>query len=473
MYSQTLEESPISDTKMDISDTTNTSQESPAISPDIEHLQQPNDLVATPNQCDQSSMNTKINSSYNSTEVNRLPIKKSSKTTTTTTASMKNRSENFFQDKAASATTMGNGVKSGDDLDNRKHNLNSLVDDAGMQNSSSLLNNTSTRSALTLANECHPLMSPPATGIENDSDSGSSVHNDGLTVNDTVFNYPDVVPENEPLRLGQPKYHLSVTKIKNTNTDSTSTTTTTTNRALDVLTGTLNTNKANDDLHGSREDVLETVSDFVLSSDNESEPDVSQYQALVTPLFQSVTLTSTPNNRRPSPNMTDTDLIPANTAASSRPSNQRKISVPAELLSDDVSSFDSISNQSFDDLVSASVSSSVFDDTGFNNGADEDIVGTPGTLPLDNSGGGGHGSTIPPYTAADEARDSRSWQKITLPDGRTREIDMKVIEPYKRVLSHGGYLSSGGHNAIVVFSACHLPDRSRTDYHYVMDNLFL
>lgn len=48
----------------------------------------------------------------------------------------------------------------------------------------------------------------------------------------------------------------------------------------------------------------------------------------------------------------------------------------------------------------------------------------------------------------------------------------QVIEPYKRILSHGGYLKSGGHNAIIVFSACHLPDRSRADYNYVMNNLF-
>lgn len=47
-----------------------------------------------------------------------------------------------------------------------------------------------------------------------------------------------------------------------------------------------------------------------------------------------------------------------------------------------------------------------------------------------------------------------------------------MIEPYKRILSHGGYLKSGGHNAIIVFSACHLPDRSRKDYSYVMNNLF-
>uniref|UniRef100_A0A1B0CL67 CRAL-TRIO domain-containing protein n=2 Tax=Lutzomyia longipalpis TaxID=7200 RepID=A0A1B0CL67_LUTLO len=75
---------------------------------------------------------------------------------------------------------------------------------------------------------------------------------------------------------------------------------------------------------------------------------------------------------------------------------------------------------------------------------------------------------------AEQSTDSaRPKHKIVLPDGRMREIDMKVIEPYKRVLSHGGYLKTAGHNAIIIFSACYLPDRSRMDYHYVMDNLFL
>ena len=48
----------------------------------------------------------------------------------------------------------------------------------------------------------------------------------------------------------------------------------------------------------------------------------------------------------------------------------------------------------------------------------------------------------------------------------------QVIEPYKKVLSHGGYLL-GSSEAIIVFSACFLPDRSRKDYDYVMDNLFM
>ena len=48
---------------------------------------------------------------------------------------------------------------------------------------------------------------------------------------------------------------------------------------------------------------------------------------------------------------------------------------------------------------------------------------------------------------------------------------MQVIEPYKKVLSHGGHLGSG--ESIIVFSACFLPDRKRSDYDYVMDHLFM
>ncbi|XP_028141381.2 protein prune homolog 2 [Diabrotica virgifera virgifera] len=80
---------------------------------------------------------------------------------------------------------------------------------------------------------------------------------------------------------------------------------------------------------------------------------------------------------------------------------------------------------------------------------------------------------IEPLSAADERCHARYWQRMVLPGGEQRTIDMRVIEPYKRVLSHGGYLRAGGNTAIVVFSACYLPDKSRIDYVYVMDNLFL
>uniref|UniRef100_A0A673V0P3 Protein prune homolog 2 n=1 Tax=Suricata suricatta TaxID=37032 RepID=A0A673V0P3_SURSU len=97
----------------------------------------------------------------------------------------------------------------------------------------------------------------------------------------------------------------------------------------------------------------------------------------------------------------------------------------------------------------------------------------------------GHGSTtnkdsgqesesIPEYTAEEEREDNRLWRTVVIGEQEQR-IDMKVIEPYRRVISHGG--DSGyygdGLNAIIVFAACFLPDSSRADYHYVMENLFL
>lgn len=66
----------------------------------------------------------------------------------------------------------------------------------------------------------------------------------------------------------------------------------------------------------------------------------------------------------------------------------------------------------------------------------------------------------------------------------TTQIDLRVIEPYKKVISHAGYCHHFDPSApapepgepapaIIVFSACYLPDRSRRDYNYVMDHLFL
>ncbi|XP_065214594.1 protein prune homolog 2 [Planococcus citri] len=78
---------------------------------------------------------------------------------------------------------------------------------------------------------------------------------------------------------------------------------------------------------------------------------------------------------------------------------------------------------------------------------------------------------IPELTVEEERADMKSWKACTI-GGIKRQIDMKVIEPYKRVLSHGGYLTTGSHNAIITFSACFLPHKSRVDYNYVMDNLF-
>ncbi|XP_077600070.1 protein prune homolog 2-like isoform X2 [Stigmatopora nigra] len=50
-------------------------------------------------------------------------------------------------------------------------------------------------------------------------------------------------------------------------------------------------------------------------------------------------------------------------------------------------------------------------------------------------------------------------------------VNMSVLEPYLRVLSHGGY-HGDGMNDIIVFSSCYLPESTLENYHYVMDNLF-
>ncbi|CAK6981377.1 bcl-2/adenovirus E1B 19 kDa-interacting protein 2-like protein [Scomber scombrus] len=50
-------------------------------------------------------------------------------------------------------------------------------------------------------------------------------------------------------------------------------------------------------------------------------------------------------------------------------------------------------------------------------------------------------------------------------------VNMSVLEPFLRVLSHGGYYGDGM-NDIIVFSSCYLPMNSLENYQYVMDNLF-
>ncbi|XP_015783542.1 uncharacterized protein LOC107361272 isoform X2 [Tetranychus urticae] len=95
---------------------------------------------------------------------------------------------------------------------------------------------------------------------------------------------------------------------------------------------------------------------------------------------------------------------------------------------------------------------------------------------------------VPELSAQEEMNETRSWREsCPIGDkGEVKKIDLKVIEPYKKVLSHGGYYhhynsaqlnknntTPGPGPAIIIFSACYLPDRSRKDYGYVMDNLFM
>ncbi|XP_062937058.1 protein prune homolog 2 isoform X8 [Cynocephalus volans] len=157
--------------------------------------------------------------------------------------------------------------------------------------------------------------------------------------------------------------------------------------------------------------------------------------------------------------------------------------------------------------------------------------------PTANKDSGQESESIPEYTVEEEREDNRLWRTVVIGEQEQR-IDMKVIEPYRRVISHGGdsgnllcsvagqmiletmrtrvadwcvcvcvcvvvatvtsslltafhllastlcyspfmplWATSGyygdGLNAIIVFAACFLPDSSRADYHYVMENLFL
>ncbi|XP_067368294.1 caytaxin isoform X2 [Channa argus] len=69
------------------------------------------------------------------------------------------------------------------------------------------------------------------------------------------------------------------------------------------------------------------------------------------------------------------------------------------------------------------------------------------------------------------ANNGRLWRTVIIGEQEHR-IDMQVIRPYLRVITHGGYYGEGL-NAIIVFSPCYLPDSNCPDYHYIMENLFL
>ncbi|XP_076977263.1 caytaxin [Tamandua tetradactyla] len=69
------------------------------------------------------------------------------------------------------------------------------------------------------------------------------------------------------------------------------------------------------------------------------------------------------------------------------------------------------------------------------------------------------------------ATNGRLWRTVIIGEQEHR-IDLHMIRPYMKVVTHGGYYGEGL-NAIIVFAACFLPDSSLPDYHYIMQNLFL
>lgn len=57
-----------------------------------------------------------------------------------------------------------------------------------------------------------------------------------------------------------------------------------------------------------------------------------------------------------------------------------------------------------------------------------------------NKSSGQESESIPEYTAEEEREDNRLWRTVVIGEQEQR-IDMKVIEPYRRVISHGGKTS--------------------------------
>jgi len=73
------------------------------------------------------------------------------------------------------------------------------------------------------------------------------------------------------------------------------------------------------------------------------------------------------------------------------------------------------------------------------------------------------------------ALSSSQYQLVIVGEQEFR-LDMKAIEPYKKVLSHGGYTGASGLTAVVIFTAAQLPDtvqHNTADYEYIMHNIFL
>ncbi|XP_030587721.1 BCL2/adenovirus E1B 19 kDa protein-interacting protein 2 isoform X2 [Archocentrus centrarchus] len=74
------------------------------------------------------------------------------------------------------------------------------------------------------------------------------------------------------------------------------------------------------------------------------------------------------------------------------------------------------------------------------------------------------------YSVSEEREESRRWKMLRIGDQEHR-VDMKAIEPYKKVISHGGYYGDGL-NAIIVFAVCFMPESNKPNYRYIMENLF-
>ena len=74
---------------------------------------------------------------------------------------------------------------------------------------------------------------------------------------------------------------------------------------------------------------------------------------------------------------------------------------------------------------------------------------------------------IPEYTAREELEDEKNWRSVTIGDKKYK-IDMKVIEPYKKVLSHGGEAQTSQLQFSFLLNAS-LLNRSTFSFSFLLD----
>ena len=85
-------------------------------------------------------------------------------------------------------------------------------------------------------------------------------------------------------------------------------------------------------------------------------------------------------------------------------------------------------------------------------------------------------STTSTTTCSGSPALSSSQYQLVIVGEQEFRLDMKAIEPYKKVLTHGGYTGASGLTAVVIFTAAQLPDtleHNAADYQYIMHNIFL
>uniref|UniRef100_A0A3B5KPU0 Protein prune homolog 2 n=1 Tax=Xiphophorus couchianus TaxID=32473 RepID=A0A3B5KPU0_9TELE len=166
----------------------------------------------------------------------------------------------------------------------------------------------------------------------------------------------------------------------------------------------------------------------------------------------------------PSPQPAETGIPPTSLPLQGGPSQRKKLSAPQISFSLDHSEDDL--GETPDDLDIDVDELDTPDEGDYLDYTDHEM-----DWEATKSGTGDSYNTIPTYSAEEERRDVKLWRTVVIGEQEHR-INMKVIEPYMKVISHGGYYRSGV-NAIIVFAACFLPDSAREDYHDIMENLFL